>query len=958
MKQSELREASQRQGETNPVDCESSQTLRADEAGCLGAGWPPHQQRQLLVAACGAGETPIAAWQNWRQHLETTNIHNLDVASMSLLLQACVRLGELGVRDILLDQALAVYRSVESASQTRLRSAAVSAKSLDAGGIEALAIDELPLLFGLYPDIGTRQVLRLKLLVRKAEFAKALRILLDAGWRSKFAPVPPKVLAGELPRGCRWQLMRDQQELGLHCHALYQDASDAVDSVFWTHSRMLTLNDVSVRCPHPTELLLTACVHGLAWKGAPSGLWAADAHRIIHGGEPVNWERLMATVAQRQFTLPVYDGLRFLTQTLATAVPTSVMEALAAMPVCELECLEYTAMTCKSRDADAGERCAMYQMRSRRREGTECPSNDCRAPGNQVVAPSTRLARIPSLRVPSFVARETAAGDQEASALSDEPLVTCLCVTENRHAFIPWLLWSYDRQSWAKRELVIIDSSDPPIEIPDRPDVRVIRAPLGTPLGKKRNMALDAVRGEVFAWFDDDDWQHPMRLRWQVERLQAQPAGSRPTHVGPNRGWFIDVYGLGCTEYVARQVTLFNGCVFVSANVQKYRFCDEMTSSEDTVWMRGLSLKRGVLVFERERQPMFCWLSHETNTCNPRTRRCLNRSIDELSGLLGPYWGDTKEQLLALQNRVLSLSAERARSVIVDESCHSGKPGDCGAARPSSALPNLWVVTTCMGRLNHLRCSVPLVLRHHQVHQCIVDYSCPDHCGDWIRTQFPSAVDSGRCVVESVSGHTLFNKCSALNAGARRAQREGAQYLCFLDADTLVDRECFNWLLPQLEKRRFFIAARQSSDFDLPSLTGLLVVSADEFARTDGFDETFRGWGFEDIEMRLRLHIVHGLAYADVPLSLVQPIAHDDQMRSASYAEKDIQTSNRQNMWRVVTKLTEWRRKYRFRRDSIGRLLYHPPPPNEKPITHSERAARRYQGSPPAAARARDFWFY
>ena len=37
--------------------------------------------------------------------------------------------------------------------------------------------------------------------------------------------------------------------------------------------------------------------------------------------------------------------------------------------------------------------------------------------------------------------------------------VSCLCVTEGRAAFMPWLLWCFDRQTWPHREFVIIDSS-------------------------------------------------------------------------------------------------------------------------------------------------------------------------------------------------------------------------------------------------------------------------------------------------------------------------------------------------------------------------------------------------------------------------------------------------------------------------------------------------------------------
>ncbi|MGC4067365.1 MAG: glycosyltransferase family A protein [Polyangiaceae bacterium] len=114
------------------------------------------------------------------------------------------------------------------------------------------------------------------------------------------------------------------------------------------------------------------------------------------------------------------------------------------------------------------------------------------------------------------------------------PLVSCLCVTERRAAFMPWLLWGFERQTYEHRELVIVDSSPEPLSI-SRANVRVLAAPPGSNVPTKRNLALDAARGDYIAWFDDDDWQHPERLERLVESL-------REDHVivGSSRSWFVD----------------------------------------------------------------------------------------------------------------------------------------------------------------------------------------------------------------------------------------------------------------------------------------------------------------------------------------------------------------------------------------------------------------------------------
>ena len=96
------------------------------------------------------------------------------------------------------------------------------------------------------------------------------------------------------------------------------------------------------------------------------------------------------------------------------------------------------------------------------------------------------------------------------------PLISCLCVTEGRPEFIPWLLWCYDRQTWERRELIIVDSSPKPCSY-DREDVQVIAEAPGTRVAAKRNRALAAARGDRAA---------PSFFRWSATGSSATPAAS------------------------------------------------------------------------------------------------------------------------------------------------------------------------------------------------------------------------------------------------------------------------------------------------------------------------------------------------------------------------------------------------------------------------------------------------
>src|SRR5207248_9025163 len=92
----------------------------------------------------------------------------------------------------------------------------------------------------------------------------------------------------------------------------------------------------------------------------------------------------------------------------------------------------------------------------------------------------------------------------------------------------------------------------------------------------------------------------------------------------------------------------------------------------------------------------------------------------------------------------------------------------------------------CMGRLSFLQKTVGSAVSHPAANYCLVDYSCPDRCGDWLMNRYPEEIRRHRMAVERVPNQRLFHKCKSHTAGAERALPEGAEYLCFLDADTVV----------------------------------------------------------------------------------------------------------------------------------------------------------------------------
>ena len=106
------------------------------------------------------------------------------------------------------------------------------------------------------------------------------------------------------------------------------------------------------------------------------------------------------------------------------------------------------------------------------------------------------------------------------------PRVTCIMPTFNRRRFVPRAIEYFFRQDYVDAELVIVDDGTDRIGdlVGDDPRVRYVELPSRIPLGAKRNRACEEARGDIIVHWDDDDWQSPRRIRYQVDALLEREA--------------------------------------------------------------------------------------------------------------------------------------------------------------------------------------------------------------------------------------------------------------------------------------------------------------------------------------------------------------------------------------------------------------------------------------------------
>lgn len=106
-------------------------------------------------------------------------------------------------------------------------------------------------------------------------------------------------------------------------------------------------------------------------------------------------------------------------------------------------------------------------------------------------------------------------------------MISCLMVTRDRFEMSRFALDMFLRQTYANRELIVVDDGDCTsleeeiVRLSD-PRIRFIRPKeSGASLGTLRNLAVDEARGDYVCQWDDDDLSDPRRLEVQMAAIVA-----------------------------------------------------------------------------------------------------------------------------------------------------------------------------------------------------------------------------------------------------------------------------------------------------------------------------------------------------------------------------------------------------------------------------------------------------
>ncbi|WP_340300729.1 glycosyltransferase family 2 protein [Roseobacter sp. HKCCD5988] len=199
----------------------------------------------------------------------------------------------------------------------------------------------------------------------------------------------------------------------------------------------------------------------------------------------------------------------------------------------------------------------------------------------------------------------------------------------------------------------------------------------------------------------------------------------------------------------------------------------------------------------------------------------------------------------------------------------------------NSADYNYTVITTCKGRLHHLKITLPYLTSDPKAEVIVVDYDCPQKTHEWVKQTFGTRVK-----VVHFENRPKFNISIARNAGAKIATQD---ILIFVDADVIPIRQAIDEMAKKVNRKTYvtITTATKNTTPANKQTTGTVAMHRSSYLQVNGYDDVFDSWGGEDSDIYNKLNEI-GISNATVEGKNFSTINHDDSDRLKFHTEKKL----------------------------------------------------------------------
>src|SRR5271154_6677380 len=186
-----------------------------------------------------------------------------------------------------------------------------------------------------------------------------------------------------------------------------------------------------------------------------------------------------------------------------------------------------------------------------------------------------------------------------------------------------------------------------------------------------------------------------------------------------------------------------------------------------------------------------------------------------------------------------------------------------------STLPRIAFVTTCKGRCQPLRQTLPKNIADNASYEnavfVVLDYGDPDGLAQYIRTEHAKDLASGRLVYYSYKTTAPFHVAHAKNMAARCGILEGSDITVTVDSDNFSGPNFAQFVADKFREPGLFPGIFLCPNYQLikslphgelrpaRGYAGRLAIWSKTFTKVGGYDEIYATWQGEDIDMNFRL---------------------------------------------------------------------------------------------------------
>ena len=182
----------------------------------------------------------------------------------------------------------------------------------------------------------------------------------------------------------------------------------------------------------------------------------------------------------------------------------------------------------------------------------------------------------------------------------------------------------------------------------------------------------------------------------------------------------------------------------------------------------------------------------------------------------------------------------------------------------------------CMNRIEHIKLTLEQNILENQlpgVEFVLLDYNSTDGLEEWVRCNMKEYLDNHILVYYKELHARKFHRTHSRNMVMKLAEGE---IVCNLDADNYLGKGFASFVLDQFSRNRNIFL---TSSYNQRDAIGRVCVMRKDFLSINGYNESFSGYGLEDIELYNRLQ-KNGLTqiYVDNS-SFFRAISHTNKLR-------------------------------------------------------------------------------